>query len=34
MPPGELADLLETEGPAVLTDDHAPVELLAAPLFR
>jgi spermidine synthase len=27
-------ELLTREGPALLTDDYAPVELLAAPLFR
>jgi spermidine synthase len=27
-------ELLERDGPAILTDDYAPVELLAAPLFR
>jgi spermidine synthase len=34
MPADDLAELLGRDGPAVLTDDYAPVELLAAPLFR
>jgi spermidine synthase len=34
MPSDELGRLLARPGPAVLSDDHAPVEVLAAPLFR
>jgi hypothetical protein len=34
MPAEGLAELLGRAGPAMLTDDYAPVELLAAPLLR
>lgn len=33
MPPDVLARLLARPGPELLTDEYAPVEVLAAPLF-